>query len=272
MGDSRRPEALLEEICRLAEGPAGPVLKEGVGKWLSQEDRAIRHAVEQKKKWLPTSPFPLNEHNATFPGACAALAVLHEKTEPFYLLRPDLRHGSYRHFAWEMLCKDLDDLEPRHIRNLLSYVRAELQKRGVAFPSEEESTSAEDNVTLSDEQDPTGDASAAVRLLNVYTNGLADDRLEKASSVLNSDLTVDEKLWKIDELMPIPPTVSAEKLGKIFTSGEKPNGVSKTAIQNTTWYDQKRKGRKSKEIDKREGRLRQLGQEYKRDRQADDDD
>ncbi len=105
---------------------------------------------------------------------------------------------------------------------------------------------------------------AAVRLLNIYTNGLADERLEKASSVLNSDRTVDEKLWEIDELMPIPPSVPAQKLGKAL-------GVSKTAVQKTSWYDQKRKGRKDEEIDEREGRLRQRGQEYERDRQADDD-
>ena len=139
MDDSRKPDAEVEQICRLAEGPAGPALKEAVGEWLDQEYRAIRHAVEQKEKCLPASPFPLNEHSATFPGACAVLAVLHEKTEPFYLLRPDLTPGSYRHFAWGELCKDVEDLSPRHIRNLLGYVRAELQNRGVALPSDEES-------------------------------------------------------------------------------------------------------------------------------------
>ena len=93
---------------------------------------------------------------------------------------------------------------------------------------------------------------AAVRLLNVYTNGLADERLEKVRSVLDSKQTVDDKLQKIDELMPIPPSVSAPKLGKAL-------GVSKTAVQNTSWYIQKRKGRKDEKIDEREGRLRQRG-------------
>ena len=128
-------------------------------------------------------------------------------------------------------------------------------------------TQAKQDETPGDEgqpHDPAGDVSTAVRLLNVYTNGLADERFDKASSVLDSNLTVDEKLWKIDELMPIPPTVSGEKLGKAL-------GVSKTAVQNTSWYDQKRKGRKDEEIDQREDRLRQRGKTYERDRQTDDD-
>lgn len=119
--------------------------------------------------------------------------------------------------------------------------------------------------------DPAGDASAAIRLLNVYTNGLADQRLEKASRVLDSDVTVDEKLWKIDELMPIPP-ISAAKLGKLFTSKEKPEGVSKTAIQNTSWYKEKHKGRKDAEIDQREASLRQRGKTYERDANLGDDE
>jgi len=131
---------LLEQIQRLCEGPARPVLEKAVGQWLDSEYAAVRHAVEQKEKCLPPSPFPLNEHNATFPRACAELAALHENTEPFYLLRPDLRSGSYRHFAWVMLRKDLDGLEPHHIRNLLDYVKAELRKRGVALLDETEST------------------------------------------------------------------------------------------------------------------------------------
>ena len=121
------------------------------------------------------------------------------------------------------------------------------------------------DVTLSDEQDPAGDPSGAVRLLNVYTNGLADKRLEEACNVLDSGLTANEKLWKLDELMPIPPTVSGEKLGSAL-------GVSKAAIQRTDWYIEKRKGRKDEEIDQREERLRQRGQTHERDRHADDDE
>jgi len=117
-----------------------------------------------------------------------------------------------------------------------------------------------------------GEDQATMRLLSVYTNGLADERFDRVRYVLEDNkLNVDEKLWKIDALMPIPP-ISAAKLGKLFTSEEKPDGVSKTAIQSTSWYKQNRKGRKDEEIDQREDRLRQRGKTYERDRQADDDE
>ena len=107
---------------------------------------------------------------------------------------------------------------------------------------------------------------AAVRLLSIFTNGLADERFDKAGDVLNDNgLTVDEKLWKIDALMPIPPTVSAAKLGKSL-------GVSKTAIQNSTWYVQKRKGERQNEIGRRREQHRQRGEQYEPGRIEDDDD
>jgi len=110
-----------------------------------------------------------------------------------------------------------------------------------------------------------GDDHAVIRLLSVYTNGLADERLGRVGNVLNDDkLSMDEKLWKIDVLMPIPPTVSAAKLGKAL-------GVSKTAVQKTTWYLQKCKGQKDNEIGRRQEQHRQRGQQYEPDRQSDDD-
>jgi putative hemolysin len=122
-----------------------------------------------------------------------------------------------------------------------------------------------DPVSPSAKTNARGEDQAAIRLLSVFTNGLADERLDKAGSVLDDDkLTVDEKLWKIDALMPIPPTVSAAKLGKAL-------GVSKTAVQNTTWYIQNRKGQKDNEIGRRREQHRQRGQQYEGDRQPDND-
>ena len=77
-----------------------------------------------------------------------------------------------------------------------------------------ESTAKSKKSNTEREKDRSDDQ-AAIRLLSVFTDGLADERLDKAGDVLNDDkLTVDEKLWKIDALIPIPPTVSAERLGK----------------------------------------------------------
>lgn len=114
---------------------------------------------------------------------------------------------------------------------------------------------------------------AVIRLLSVYTNGLADERFGKAANVLDDDkLTLDEKLWKINDLMPMPPTVSAAMLGKLFTSKKKPNGVSKTAIQNTKWYRVTRKGEKDNEIGRRHEQHRERAQQFERDGQRDADD
>lgn len=106
---------------------------------------------------------------------------------------------------------------------------------------------------------------ATIHLLNIYTNGLAHERIDKAINVLNDDkLTVDEKLWKIDELMPIPSTVSAKKLGEAL-------GVTKTAVQNTSWYIKKRKGQKENLIGRRREQHRQRAPEYESNRTREDD-
>lgn len=75
------------------------------------------------------------------------------------------------------------------------------------------------------------------RLVDIYVNGLATANLTLAANVMASkELTVNEKLTQIDKLMPIPPTASAEALGRAL-------GVSKTAIQKTDWYVKKRLGK-----------------------------
>ena len=111
---------------------------------------------------------------------------------------------------------------------------------------------------------PTDTSAAAFRLLNILTNGLADERFDKACNVLNDDQrTADEKLWEIDELIPIPPTTSGAKIGKAL-------GVSKAAIQRTTWYIEKRKGERDSEIGRRHEQHHQRAQQYKSERKGDD--
>lgn len=101
------------------------------------------------------------------------------------------------------------------------------------------------------EHESTGDHAAAIKLWSIYTNGVSDERLKLASSVLlNCDLTIDQKLQKIDEAVPIPPSASAAKLGSLL-------GVSKTAIQKTPWYIKNRKGERESLI----GRRRQIHRE-----------
>ncbi len=108
--------------------------------------------------------------------------------------------------------------------------------------------------------------SAARGLLSIYTNGLSDDRFEQAAIVLLSvELTLDQKLWKIDAAMPIPSNVSAAKLGKAL-------GKSKTAIQNTSWYIQNRKGERENEIGRRREKHRERGTQPESDFVSDDEE
>ena len=85
---------------------------------------------------------------------------------------------------------------------------------------------------------------AFLGLLNIYTNGVTDERISKAAIVLQSKLTVDQKLWEIDSLMPFPADATASALGKGL-------GVTKQAIQKTSWYLQNRKGAREKETGRR---------------------
>jgi hypothetical protein len=86
---------------------------------------------------------------------------------------------------------------------------------------------------------------AQVALLRVYTNGVADERILKAAELVADDsLKADDKLTKIDALLPFPATASAEQLGELL-------GVSKQAILKTRWWADHRKGEKQDEIGRR---------------------
>lgn len=83
------------------------------------------------------------------------------------------------------------------------------------------------------------------QLLSVFTNGIADERMERAQAILlNENLSTDEKLTGIDTEMPLPPTASAEQLGKML-------GVSKQAVLKTDWWKRNRKGEKASLIGRR---------------------
>ena len=101
---------------------------------------------------------------------------------------------------------------------------------------------------------------AAIRLLlGVFTNGLTDARFDEAARVLeNKNLSADEKLTKIDNLMPFPPTASAAKLGKLV-------GTSKQAVMKGDWWDQHRKGEKNSLIGRREKKHVERAKQYEQD-------
>lgn len=104
---------------------------------------------------------------------------------------------------------DLHNLSPEKLRDTLSRLERRESLQGFVCGSGVRELRAWINREWAAVRQHTAGAfSAAVRLLNVYTNGLPDERCKKACCVLDSDLTVDEELWGIDELVPIPPAVS----------------------------------------------------------------
>jgi hypothetical protein len=88
-------------------------------------------------------------------------------------------------------------------------------------------------------------AEAYAALLRVFTNGIADERLQRAAQILTDDaLTVNEKLSKIDALIPFPPTASAEQLAQMLH-------VTKQSVLKSSWWIQNRKGERESEIGRR---------------------
>jgi hypothetical protein len=86
---------------------------------------------------------------------------------------------------------------------------------------------------------------ASVALMRVFTNGIADERFKEATRLLeNETLTANEKLTRIDGLIPFPATASAEQLGGML-------GVTKQAVMKTEWWQRNRKGEKADEIGRR---------------------
>lgn len=107
----------------------------------------------------------------------------------------------------------------------------------------------------------SSDNGILITLLRVFTNGVMDNRIHSAADVVrNSELTVHEKLTKIDSLIRIPASASAERLGELL-------GKSKQAVLKSGWWAQNRKGEKASEIGRR--RIRHM--EMKSDIQSEDD-
>jgi hypothetical protein len=105
---------------------------------------------------------------------------------------------------------------------------------------------------------------STMALLSVFTNGITDDRIKQAERILSdTNLTVNDKLTKIDGLLPFPATASAEKLGKLF-------GVKKQAVLKTAWWIQNRKGEKASEVGRRRAGHKNRAKEFEIDRRLDD--
>ncbi len=89
------------------------------------------------------------------------------------------------------------------------------------------------------------------KLIAVLTEGVADERINKAARVLaNSHLSANDKLERIDSLTPLPPTSSSAELGAML-------GITKQAIQKTDWWQNNRAGLQDDLVNRRHSVHRQ---------------
>lgn len=169
---------------------------------------------------------------------------------------------------WEMLCERIERLD---VVDLAADIRREeLQTIATLAPDQPAESPFSKLAALGEvgiASPVKGSENATLRLWNVYTNGVASQRLEEAAKVLeDTSLGTDEKLTRIDKLVPFPPTASAARLGRMI-------GVSKTMIQKTTWWIQNRKGERDNEIGRRRSvhttRAGKLEDDYSTDEDSD---
>jgi len=105
----------------------------------------------------------------------------------------------------------------------------------------------------------------ALAILRVFSGGIVDDRIRKAMQLLaDGKLSANEKLAKIDALIPFPMTASAEQLGKML-------GVTKQAVLKTDWWVQHRKGEKEAEVGRRREVHRRRAESYEAPGRDDDE-
>jgi hypothetical protein len=154
-------------------------------------------------------------------------------------------------------------------RNKLKLIRdfnRALQAQGEADEPEKQSDPAPAVVQAEAPLAAAPGSNSSLALMRVFTNEIADDRIVKAIRLLADDkLTANEKLTKIDALIPFPATASAEQLGEML-------GVTKQAVLKTGWWIENRKGEKENEVGRRREGLRKRAKRYESLGQDDDNE
>jgi hypothetical protein len=115
-----------------------------------------------------------------------------------------------------------------HLGNWIRWTDSELQRM-------ETSQRPEPPASLDEPAEQADALPLAGIVLSVYTGRAVDGRFAQIEQVAKSNRKVDERLWEIDGIVPLPPVASAELLSKLLN-------CSKTAILGTSWWKSKRKG------------------------------
>jgi hypothetical protein len=128
---------------------------------------------------------------------------------------------------------------------LLQFVQSQATKQGRTWQPADASAGAAQPAATASPSDSLKEAASYAALLRVYTNGLSDDRIAAAAQVVaNKRLSVNNKLYKLDKLLPIPSTASAAVLAELFD-------ISKQAVMKTAWWAEHRSGEGAAKVEQR---------------------
>ena len=99
--------------------------------------------------------------------------------------------------------------------------------------------------------------SALHALLRIFTKA-SKEQIDRASDILRSNQTVNDKLLSLDALLQFPATITAPQLGEVL-------GVTAAAIKKTEWwqkYANRRRRREDEATERRLARMRNDGRFY----------
>jgi hypothetical protein len=159
--------------------------------------------------------------------------------------RPHFLYSGYRERLGSILDRlpELKAHEPEHAAAVTPDASDRQQERSAGSSASQELATKSKRSTA--RGDRRTDDQPLSRLIRFYTNGVSDDRIQEALIVLEDErLTTNEKLRKIDGLMPVPASASAQQLGKLLR-------VTKQAVMKTDWWIRNRTGEKENEIGRR---------------------
>jgi hypothetical protein len=150
----------------------------------------------------------------------------------------------------------------RQVEDAIARLRLLSKTKGAATTH----STKEEGLMLSEAATATATNHPFLALLRVFTDGVSDERIQKATQFLtDAKLTVDEKLTKIDRMIQFPVTASANDLAQML------GGVSKTAVIHSLWWQSNRAGKKAEEIDRRRQKHQDRAEEYENPTPRDDD-
>lgn len=118
-------------------------------------------------------------------------------------------------------------------------------------------SATEGNRSESNPDEQQGSASW-FRVLECFTGVAMDGRIQKIQSIVDSELSTDDKLWAIDAIMPLPRHRS--KLAKML--GVTPQALGKDSC---TWWVKHGKYQQEKRATEREERLLANGSRYQKE-------